>query len=124
MIKLATVALFAAFLAGCSITGEWKYQEFKPEVARQEFNFLGTGNLVKDFTGADITLRKDKTYTARVYYGDEAVITHGTWEKTDDKITFVDTGGHAYSYRYDREGNDLSLSEMVQGTEVTLTLER
>jgi hypothetical protein len=80
--------------------------------------------LAKDFTNAEITLRDDRSYRAEIYYGDDVVVRKGKWEKTDKKITFVDSVGKAYTYKYDLDGDELRLMDMIQGTETVLTLKR
>lgn len=121
IIIISSVLIFSS---GCGVNGTWQAKSFEPEVARQEFNFLGASVLGRDFTDAKIKLNENKTYSANIFFGDEVVMRNGNWKKTEDKITFIDNSGEAYSYRYEKSGDELLLKEIVQGTQVELILEK
>ncbi len=123
-ILIAAAIAGLALIVGCSVEGEWKTYNFKPEMARQEFDFLGSTVEGREFTGSYLILGEDQTYRAEVAYGDRIKVFTGRWKKTAEDITFINDTGQAFTYKYELEGDKLYLTDNIRGTDVVLMLKR
>ena len=125
---IVLLVLSSVAVSGCGLKGHWQSREIDPTVARDEYRPFGTVSPGGPFSRADVYLNEDQSYTADVYYGNEAVRSNGTWQKKDFKneITFLPTTGSAYTYKYELKDFDstLVLTREVQGTDVKWILKR
>jgi hypothetical protein len=126
MLRNAGVICAGMLLSGCGITGQWSSRSLDPEIARDRFDFLAQPMTGTEFTRAHVSLHDDGRYSAEVYFGQWVQQSTGTWEKAGDRITFVDSKGFSQTYTYALSGDHrrLAVKRDIDGTEVTLTLER
>lgn len=113
--------------SGCvNLTGHWIGSDLKPEMARDQFQFLRTGEQSDNFVNTDLRLQQDGSYTAVTNYGGTLHNNTGTW-KYDDKgyVTFTDSQGHSFAYAARKvDDNTLQIVRGIKGTDVTLTLKK
>ncbi len=113
-------------LPGCGMPGTWTSRDLEPEMARDEYFLLGPEHSGAGFTKATLRLRSDQSYSSEVYYGEHLQRGSGTWKQEDGKLTFVDSKGGSYTYEAELSGDQrrLTLTRMIEGTDVILVLER
>jgi hypothetical protein len=124
--RLACFALIAASTGCVNLTGHWIGSDLKPEMARDQFQFLRGGEQTDNFVNTDLRLQQDGSYTAVTNYGGTLHNNTGTW-KYDDKgyVTFSDSQGHSYVYAAKKiDDNTLLIIRGIKGTDVTLTLKK
>lgn len=123
---LACLVLIGASTGCVNLTGHWIGSDLKPEMARDQFQFLRSGEQSDNFVNTDLRLQQDGSYTAVTNYGGTLHNNTGTW-KYDDKgyVTFTDSQGHAFAYAARKvDDNTLQIIKGVKGTDVTLTLKK
>ncbi len=128
MVRAVTTTLFAASMCvtGCGVTGEWESESLAPEIARDEFRLFGSVASGMNFTSAVITIQDGGRFSAEVHYGPLVEQVTGTWEKSGEKITFVDSLGRSETYRYDLSDDqkELKIVKPIEGSDVVVTLAR
>ena len=114
-------------LCGCAgITGKWISSSMDPEMARDQFRLLRPDDHKGQLIKATISLKKDSTYLAEVYYDGGADATTGTWKLTDNKLTLLDNkyGSHTFAVELSRNGKVLRIIRPIKGTDVVLVMTR
>ncbi len=114
-------------LCGCvGITGKWISSSMEPEMARDQFRLLRPDDHEGQLIKATISLKKDSTYLAEVYYDGGADITTGTWQLTDNKLMLLDNkyGSHTFAVELSKNGKVLRIIRPIKGTDVVLVMTR
>jgi hypothetical protein len=100
-----------AALTGCSIAGDWKLVEVKPE---------GT-----EFPLSSVSFADDGTYTAKSSYEGKVVTSSGTYEWTGSKLTVKPKEGPTRNYSGNmRMDNKLVLKHESDKGETTGVMEK
>ena len=115
-----------AVLAGCGggLKGNWSGDKLSPEMARDEFKFLVPASTPGKLAKADLNLQKDRTFSASVVYGTQVYPVSGTWEWKKPKLVLRDNRGEAYIYMARKDDDRLRITQGIDGTDVTLELEK
>jgi hypothetical protein len=114
-------------LCGCAgITGKWTGSSMEPEMARDQFRLLRPDDHEGQLVKATISLKKDSTYLAEVFYEGGADVTTGTWKLTDNKLTLLDNkyGSHTYTVELGGNRKVLRIIRPIKGTDVALVMTR
>ncbi|UCF33341.1 MAG: lipocalin family protein [Phycisphaerales bacterium] len=112
---------------GCAgITGKWTASSMEPEMARDQFRLLRPDDHEGQLVKATISLKKDSTYLAEVFYEGGADVTTGTWKLTDNKLTLLDNkyGSHTYTVELSGNRKVLRIIRPIKGTDVALVMTR
>ena len=115
------------FVAGCAtISGKWESESLYPEMARDQFQLFNSDGDRGEFMRAKVTLDRDKTYLAEVYYTAGNDLSRGTWEFGEGRLTLSDDkyGSHSYAAKLSGDGRSLTLTQPIKGSDVVLTLAR
>jgi hypothetical protein len=124
--RIVGCCILLVLFSGCGLPGRWETESFKPELAREDFVFLGTDAGGLGFKRTNITFYEDGRYDAEIYYGTELYRSSGDWERYNSKLTFVDMSGKPYTYDIELKDfdNKLRLITPIKGTDVILTMKR
>ncbi len=115
----------ALLTTGCSLSGRWVGSDLRPELARDDFDLFRPVTATANFARADIRLQEDGTFSADVVYGDEVTRASGTWRYEGNRLTLTDSKGNASVYNVEfKTANTIHLIALVEGTDVTLKLNR
>jgi hypothetical protein len=112
-------------LCGCaSLAGQWRGDELRPEMARDQFKLLRPADQAGRLVSADLRLQQDGSYTAELNYDGRVEQSLGTWKlDADGYLTFVDKQGRSYGYAIRRvDDQTIQMVKGIKGTDATLTL--